>query len=494
MSGSVVIDPGDATGAQIAVLGGGITGLAAAHRIQEVFEERGICGSVVLIEPGSTLGGQIRTDTVDGTLVEGGPDTLVLAKPAGLSLCERLGLRSDVVPLEAAGRGAQILHRGRLVDVPDGFMMTAPTRFWPVVRSPLFSLRGKLRMALEPWVPARAPGEADESLGSFVTRRFGREVLERVAEPILASLFTADADHLSLRTAMPRFLEMEAKHGSVTRAIVRARRERERMPAGKHAIVYSGVASVRGGFGRIVDALRSRIPAPSVMTDAHVEEIVPGGGDWIVRLRGDEPLMADAIVFACPAFATAALLRPIDPDLANDLARLRYATCATVNLLYRESDFVRPLTSFGFFVPRTENRSLLACSFVSEKFPDRSPPGTVLLRAFLGGALHPEVADAPEGDLTRLAHDEIRDVLGIRANPVFSRVYRFRDAMPQYGLDFPARLDSIVKRLENVPGAFLAGSAVGAVGIPDCVASGERAAGAAVDHAVQIASKRRLAG
>ncbi len=410
----------------IVVVGGGITGLAAAHRLRELDVP------FTVLEADARVGGHIRTETIDGHVLEAGPDSLMLTKPAGFALCEKLGLGDDVERIEAGRGRIQILHRGRLRDVPEGFLMMAPTRLGPVARSSLFSLAGKLRMAVEPFVPARS-GERDESLGSFVTRRFGREVLEHVAEPILASLFTADADRLSLGATLPRFVEMERRHGSVIRAFAAARRDRQRIE-GRHGSSYSNVAAVKGGLGRIIDAIVARLPAGSIRTGVQIERVVAPleAPRWEIEVSGAETIRADAVIFACPSWATASLLAGVDAGLAAELDRLEYASCATVNLAYRKEDVGRPPSSFGFFVPRLERPPLLAVSFVSVKFPDRAPADRVLLRAFLGGALHPGAVDQDEEALARAAHDALRPLLDLRADPVLSRTTRFPRAMPQY--------------------------------------------------------------
>ena len=459
---------------RVVVVGGGITGLSAAHRLHELIAEGGLRASVLLLESAPTLGGHVRTEVVDGHLFEGGPDSLVLAKPAGRALCERLGLGDDLVRVE--GGRIQILHRGRLRDVPEGFRMMAPTRLGPVLSSSLFSPAGKVRMAMERFLPA-APPERDESLGAFVTRRFGREVLERVAEPILASLFVADADRLSLGATLPQFHEMERRHGSVTRAFAAARRDRRRIE-GRHDARSSNVASLRNGFGRIVETLTARLPVDSVRTRIRIDRIdaPPESDRWRIELADSDPVTADAVILACPAYAMASVLASVDAGLAAELDRVDYAPCATVNLAYRADDIGRMPGSVGFFVARTERRPLLAVSFVSVKFPERAPAGRILLRAFLGGALHPEVEELDEDALARVAHDELVPLLRLRGTPVLARTYRFPRAMPQYEVGFPARLESIAARAEAIPGLVLAGSAVGAVGLPDCIASGERAA------------------
>ena len=449
--------------AAVVVVGGGITGLAAAHRLVE----NGVA-DVLVLEASGAAGGQIRTERHGEYLLEGGPDALVAQKPEGVALCRRLGLGDDL--REVQNSGTQIWHRGRLHRVPDGFLMMAPTRMAPVLRSGLFSWRGKLRMARERFVPARAQGVDDESLASFVTRRFGREVLDRVAEPVIAGLFTADAERLSLRMTMPTFLELEAREGSVTRGL------RGRRPFG-HGTGRGGFLSVAPGFKRVVEALISRLPEGRVRTGARVVSVSETtGGAWSVKLSGGETIPAGAVVVACPGEGAAAAVLALDSSLAGTIRRLRYASCATVNIVYKRGDVRARLQGNGFFVPRTEKLPILACSYVSEKMEGRAPAGMALFRAFLGGALHPSALHADDATLTRITNETLRRILGITSDPVLAVVHRSPSAMPQYEVGSKDLVGAIRERADAHPGLFLAGSVAGAFGLPDCIRSGEDAA------------------
>ena len=367
--------------------------------------------------------------------------------------------------------------------------MMAPTRLWPVLRSPLFSMRGKLRMACEPLIAARAADVDDESLASFVTRRFGREVLERVAEPIVAGLFTARAENLSLRLTLPRFLDIEMREGSVTRALRKAARERSRRAASEGHGGGSFFA-LKGGLGRFVDALAARLPGGTVETGTLVDAVVydHAAGVWLIRCGGGQELSADAVVLACSATVSAAILRAMDSELSSTLTELEYASCATVTLAYPLASIGVPLRSNGFFVPRTENLPILACSYVSRKFEDRSPANTMVMRAFLGGATNPAVLTNNDDQLVSLTHATLARLLGIRHEPVLARVYRFPGSMPQYRPGQAQWIAGIRARSERHPGLFFAGSTLGAFGLPDCMQSGEDAASAAA--AFLLSAKR----
>ncbi len=463
----------------VVVIGGGITGLAAAHRLVERAGRAGSPPSVVLLEADDRMGGQIRTERHGEFLFEAGPDALVAQKPAGVALCERIGLGPDLCDLGAGNSGTQIFFRGRLHRLPEGFLMMAPTRLGPVFASSLFSWRGKLRMACERFIPRRSASCDDESLTSFVSRRFGQEVLLRVAEPVMASLFTADADRLGLRLTMPRFLDLEATEGSVTRGLRRAARAPARGRPFGHGTGRGGFVSVSGGLSRIVEALVSRLPRGTARTGARVSSVEApiAGGEWLVRLSSGEALRAGAVVFACPAAAAADAIRAHDGELALLLSRLRYASCATVNIAYRSVDVGTRLEGFGFFAPRTERLPILACSYLTEKFAGRAPEGIAVFRTFLGGATRPELLDENDAELIRQTHETLSRILAIRGEPVLAKLYRAPHAMPQFEVGARELIATIRARADAHPGLFLAGSVAGAYGLPDCIRSGEQAAG-----------------
>jgi oxygen-dependent protoporphyrinogen oxidase len=469
--------------AAVVVVGGGITGLAAAHRLVE----RGAT-DVLLLEADSRVGGQIRTERHGEFLFEGGPDALVAQKPAGVALCERIGLGPLLRDLAGRGPGTQIWHGGRLHRVPDGFLMMAPTRIGPVLRSSLFTWRGKLRMLREPFVAAPSEARDDESLASFVERRFGREVLERVAEPVIGGLFTADANRLSLRMTMPRFLDLEARDGSVTHGLRRAASSPTGARPFGHGTGKSGFVAVQGGLSRIVDALLARLPEGAVRTGARVAGVAPSPttGTWNVRLADGETIPAVVVVLACHGEEAARSLAGHDMSLAGLLRRLRYASCATVNVVYRRIDVRGRLEGNGFFVPRTEGLPILACSYVSEKFEGRAPEGMAVFRAFLGGAMHPDALDADDSGLVRRTNEALRRVLDITADPVFARVHRSPAAMPQFDVGCGSLIEAIRNSAGSHAGLFLAGSVSGAFGLPDCIRSGEDAAERAADHLAAI--------
>jgi oxygen-dependent protoporphyrinogen oxidase len=458
---------------RIVVVGGGIAGLAAAHRLVELAGAAPPGLDLVLVEAENRLGGTIRTERVDGFLLEAGPDSFVSEKPWALALAERLGLGPRLRRTDDRYRRTYVVRGGRLHPLPEGFLLLAPTRLGAVLASPVFSWRGKLRMALDLVLPRGAASD-DESLGSFVRRRLGREALERVAQPLVAGIYTADPERLSLAATMPRFLALERGHRSVILGLRRAAAARE--AAGASGARWSLFVTLAEGMEELVAALAGRLPAGAARPGAAALAVTPADRGWMVRLAGGEALRADGVVLAGPAPRMAGVLRDADATLAGLLAGIDYASSATVALAYARAAVRHPLDGFGFVVPRAEGRAALACTFSSVKYPDRAPAGWVLLRVFLGGAGRPEALDRDDAALVRLAHEEVASLLGIDGAPALTRLWRHPRAMPQYEVGHLARLTAIEARLAALPGLALAGGAYRGVGIADCVRSGELAA------------------
>ena len=458
---------------KLAVVGGGIAGLACAHRAVELATERGMDLDLVLLEARERLGGTIHTERLDGFVVEAGPDSFLSEKPWALALCRRLGIEHRLVRTDDRYRTTFVWFGGRLHPLPDGFQLLAPTRLGPFVRSRLFSWRGKTRMALDLLLP-RAPGGDDESLGTFVRRRLGREALERVAQPLVAGIYTADPDELSLRATMPRFLDLERAQRSVILGLWRAAR---RLPAsGTSGARWSLFVSLAGGMDELIEALVSRLPTGTVHLKARVAAVQRQGERWRLEASGREPLEADRVVIATESHVAGRLLRYVDPSLTALLQGIGYASSATVSLGYRRDDVPHPLDGFGFVVPRAEGRDLLACTFSSVKYPGRAPAGFVLLRCFLGGALNATALDDGDAELARRARSDLRAALGVEADPVLTRVARHPASMPQYRVGHLLTVEAIKTQLDALPGLGLAGAAYRGVGIADCVRSGEAAA------------------
>jgi oxygen-dependent protoporphyrinogen oxidase len=467
---------------RIVVVGGGIAGLAAAHRLLEL-RQQSLDVEILLLEASSRLGGAIATERIGDFLLEGGPDSFVTEKPWALQLCERLGLTSRLLSTQPAYQKIYVVRKGRLEPLPEGFFLLAPTRLWPFIQTPLFSWAGKLRIASELLRPRASP-VADESLGSFVRRRFGAQALERVAQPLVGGIYASDPDKLSLRATMPRFLEMERKQRSVIYAMWSAQRRRRR-EAGSGAR-WSLFVTMAGGVGELVDAIAQRLPEGCIRLHSRVQALHFDDQEknWRIALNGGETIEAGAVILATPAYRTADILASITARAAGHLKQISYASTATVSLAYKRADFPEPPDSFGFVVPAIERRKIMACTFSSLKYPGRAPEGAVLLRAFVGGSLQPELLNNDDAALERNVRDEIANLLGVRAEPLVSRIWRHPNSMPQYHVGHEERIASIKDALRGFPTLALAGSAYSGVGISDCVRTGEEAAEAVIQKAV----------
>ncbi len=476
------------------IIGGGITGLAAAHRILERAAESRIGVELTLLEASGRLGGIVQTHERDGFLLESGPDSFISEKPATLELATRLGLDAHLIETNESCRRSFIVRQGRLLRVPEGFHLLAPSRWWPFLKSDIFSWSGKARMALDLLLPRRhANGSnADESLAEFVRRRLGSEALERMAQPMVGGIYTADPEQLSLRATMPRFLEMEREHGSLIRALRKQnKRAIDKRDSNTSGARYSLFLSFDRGMQVLTDKLEQTIAGfnggglgqTSIRVNTRVESITPapsvsGGASspgWLVKTAAGETFVADAVCLALPAHVSSRLLGELDPQLAAELAAISYASSATINLAYQRADIPHPLDGFGFVVPFIERRSLIACTFSSVKFAGRAPQGQALLRAFVGGALQPEIFDLSEAELLERVRADLRDLLGIERAPLFAEVAKWARSMPQYHVGHAERAKRIAERVAALPGLFLAGNAYSGPGISDCIRSGEAA-------------------
>jgi protoporphyrinogen/coproporphyrinogen III oxidase len=456
---------------RIVIIGGGISGLAAAHRILELNP----AAAVTVLEASDRLGGIIQTEQRDGFLIERGPDAFVWEKPHAIAFAKRLGIESQLIETNEEDRRSFIVRDGRLRAVPKGFHLMAPSRMWPFITSDILSFAGKARMAAEFLLPRRnANGSTDESLASFVRRRLGKEALARVAQPMVGGIYSADPETLSLRATLPRFLDMEQKHGSLIRAL---RQQGPEQKEGTSGARYNLFMTFERGMQVLVDAL-SRINA-DLRVKTRAQRLTFDQG-WTITTDKDEQIKADAVCLAVPAYVAASLLEDTHEQLAQKLRHIKYASTATINFGYRRAAIKHPLNGFGFVVPFIEKRALIACSFSSVKFSRRAPDGHVLLRAFAGGALQPEIFALDEDDLRVRVETNLRELLGISEDPLFAEVAKWTRSMPQYEVGHLERVDEIEALVTQVPGLALAGNAYRGTGIPHCVRSGEDAAEALI--------------
>jgi len=458
----------------VVVIGGGIAGLAAAHRLKELAGEHDNPLAVTLLERSNRLGGPIQTVHQDGFVIECGADSFLSEKPWALALARRLGLEDQLIPTGELRR-TMVVCRGRLTEIPLGFNLLAPIDLMPVLRSPILSLRGKLRLILEPVIPRRFAND-DESIASFVCRRMGREVLERLAQPLAAGIYTGDPAVLSIEATLPRFAEMESHYGSVIRGLKAVQKKTAaRKVSGAR---WSLFLSFTRGMQTIVDALAHELP-DVIRMNTGAKSLALAGTKWRIGLSDGTAVDADAVICTARAGDAAALIQPLDSELASRLGRIGYTSAATVNFAYRKSDFPQIPQSFGFVVPAIEGRRIIAGSFSSLKFAGRAPQGFVLMRVFLGGALQNEMMALDDDAMISAARAEISALLGVSAAPILTRVARWIDSMPQYALGHMDLVTEIQERVAAMAGLQLAGAAYHGVGIPDCVHNGEQAAEAA---------------
>lgn len=488
---------------RVAILGGGIAGLAAAYTLVRA-RQAGAPVEEMIIEGRDHLGGVIRTDHVEGFVVEAGPDSFLAEKPEAAALARELGLGDSLIGSNDSQRRTYILHRGRLVPLPDGLMFLVPTRLWPIVTTPLLPLSSKLAMAAELF--ASPPSEnsiqdSDESVASFVRRHFGEAMLENIAAPLLAGVYGGDSGALSVRSVLPRFWEMERKHGSLTRATLRAMRQRRKAipnrtgtaqpdSAGTGAAPQSALPlfmTLRGGLEQLTGKLAEHLDKTRVHLGRRVTgiELAPGGPGgradscsrrYQIFCDGGVTFDADAIIFAMPAHECGRLLSSIDAALGGLLDEIPYSSSMTVSLGYAEGTIEYLPPGFGYLVPRKENRRMLACTFVHRKFNHRAPEGKALLRSFLGGARDAEVLKLPDEEVVSLVRQELKEILNYSFEPLFCRVHRWPSSMAQYLVGHAKRISKIQTQLEYLPGICLAGNAYSGIGISDCIRTGRVAA------------------
>jgi oxygen-dependent protoporphyrinogen oxidase len=458
---------------RVAVLGAGVSGLAAALRLQDLRTERGLDIEIAVYERTTRAGGCIQTVEDSGYTMELGPDSVLIDKPAAQELLQRLGLLSEILPMRPEFRGARIVQRGRLRPLPADFRLFAPTSIPALLRSGIFSASGLARAAIEPLIPPRKSDE-DESLAAFVTRRFGREVLDRLAQPLVGGIYSGDPARLSMQATLPQFSALERRYGSVIRGTILSRNTTTARTTSPQ------LAGVRGGLQRIVDTLAQHVSG-TIRVSTEVTQLSRDGSGWSIAFADGTQERADAVICSIPAFAAARVLRGVDSQLADLLDGIRYNSIATVNLAYDAADASPLPRTQGFVVPFSEGRRITAATISTQKYAGRSPQNGVLLRAFIGGALQSHLVELPDAELAGIARAEFADLLGITAEPLFAVTRRWIRSLPEYGVGHLERVASIEQRASELTNLALAGCALYGVGIPDCAASGQAAAELVLD-------------
>ncbi len=464
---------------KLTIIGGGIAGLSAAYYATKNIPN----AQITLIESSEYWGGKITTNRVtfdevpelsrgDGQfIIEGGPDTFLATKPWGVALCKELGLGERLHGTNPDRKNTYVLSKGRLFPLPDGLAMMIPTNVSAILCSRLVSWFGKARMGLDFIQPKKAVN-GDESLGAFVSRRLGREAYENLIEPLMSGIYAGDGDQLSLASTFPYLRDLETKYGSLARGALQMRKQSNgKSVQGSRSAFLTPTTGLAEIVEKLVESLKSN--GANLRLNTSVSRISKINSRFILELEDGSSLNFDSVILAAPAYVSGTLLASFDPALASDLGSIPYASTATVSLAYRQSDLTRELDGYGYVIPRCEGRKALACTWTSTKFPHRAPDGYALIRVFVGRAGQ----DIPwnENDLLALAKEELNLTLGIKAEPILSRVFMWNKAMPQYNLGHPEILKRIDAALEKHPGLALAGNGYRGIGIPDCIRSGELA-------------------
>jgi protoporphyrinogen/coproporphyrinogen III oxidase len=455
---------------RIAIIGGGVSGLSASFALERQ-RSQGAPIEYVVFESSSRFGGVVRTERMDDWLVEAGPDSFLTEKPWAADLCRELGLGDQLIGSNDAARKTYILVKGQLVPLPDGLMFMVPTRLRSTFLSPLFSWRTKLRMMAE-WFYRPVPNRAESTVAEFVERHYGREMVDRVADPLLAGVYGGSADELSVQSVLPRFADIEAERGSLGRAMVAAAASGTQRSGPARPLF----TSLKNGMQQMIDAVRARIPEAALRTNSVVESVKPVSGKWLVVADGGRTAEFDSVIIAIPACAAAGLLTSGCAELAGELNTIRYSSSVIAVLGYGEKTCAALPAGFGFLVPRTENRRVLAATFAHNKFLHRAPENHALIRCFLGGTRDETVLQCSEDEIRSIVRGELKQILGIDAEPRFVRIYKWKQAMAQYGVGHGARVERIQNLLAARPGLVVAGNAYGGIGVPDCVRSGSEAA------------------
>lgn len=469
---------------KIIIIGGGIAGLAAAAHLKAGARAYGKPMDVLVLEKSGRIGGKMLTERHGDFLIEGGPDSFLPEKVWTINLARHLGLGNELLPSNDEHKGTYIFSGGALHPLPEGVMMMVPTAFKPLAQSKLISWLGKVRMGMDLLVPRGRAGQ-DESLASFVTRRLGRECLEKIAEPLIAGIHTSNPDNMSVLATFPRFVEMERKNRSLILAMIAAMKERT--VSSLSAAVKPGAVkmtyfmSFKNGMQSLSDAAASFIGPESIRTNAAVRGIERRERSYLVTLENGEALEADQIMLATASYEASELVKGFEGSLSDQLSKIEWSSSATVSLAFRKEDITRPLQGFGFIVPRIEGRRINAATFSSIKWSYRAPEDHVLIRGFVGGGHHEELVQALDDPaMVGMVLEELGTILGIKANPVFSKVYRWVKGMPKYTVGHLDRISVLERTLASHPGLHLIGCSYKGIGLGDCI------------HQAQIAAEKIL--
>ncbi|MBI5750304.1 MAG: protoporphyrinogen oxidase [Nitrospinae bacterium] len=479
---------------KIVIIGGGISGLATAYSLEERAEREGKSVSITLLEKKNQIGGNILTERVGDFLIEGGPDCFLSEKPWAIQLCERLGMRESLLRTNDEFRKTYILWNGHLYELPEGVILMIPTEIFPLLKSNLISLSGKIRMGMELFIPKKESSD-DESLSQFVRRRLGQEALDKIAAPLVAGVHAEDPDTMSVKSRFPRFVQMEEEYGSLIKGMIAKRREMRMAGSKGNKPKYTMFMTLKDGLSEMPATIVQNLKSTEILTNKEVLSVDKVSSNVIlseaknlnhvvseaklmkhkykVSLKNGEVLDADTVVFASPSYETARLLTGIDDSISDLLNKIPYTSTATVSLAFKKDSIFHPMNGFGFLVPSQEKRRITGATWVSRKFSYRSPDDSVLIRCFIGGSHNEKLIFLNDKDMIEMVKRELRDIMGITSEPLLTRIYRWERAMPQYTIGHEGRLSILDKKLSEYPGIFLTGSSYRGSGISECIKDGQ---------------------
>ena len=463
---------------KIVIIGGGISGLATAYSLEERAKREGKSVSITLLEKKNQIGGNILTERVGDFLIEGGPDCFLSEKPWAIQLCEKLGIADRLLCTNDEYRKTYIYWKGRLRELPEGIMLMIPTRFIPLLKSNLFSLAGKFRMGMELFIPKRKSG-GDESLSEFVRRRLGQEIVERVAEPLVAGVHAENPDTMSIKSRFPRFVQMEEEYGSLIKGMLTKRRRMLNSENGKPK--WTMFMTLKNGLDELPLTIVKALKMTTIITNKEVSEINKVSG-YKIYLKNGDTIDADVVIFATPSYETGRLLRVLNSSISDQLITIPYVSTATISLAYKKDSISHPMNGFGFLVPRVENRRIMGASWVSRKFSYRSPDDSILIRCFIGGSRNEELVSLDDKDMLKMIKEELKDIMGISAEPILTRIYRWEKAMPQYTIGHDERVSRIEESILKYPDIFVTGSAYRGGGISECIKNAQLTAESVLNH------------
>lgn len=473
---------------KVVIIGGGITGLTAAYELKKLAKEKHMPVDMILLEKASKPGGVFLTERVNGFLIEGGPDSFEMYKPAPLELAQELGIGEDVIDANEELHRNFIFVKGKLQEIPRGLLGLVPDKLSSLVFCSLISVKGRMRAALELITPPLKQQGGELSLGEFYKRRFGRETFEVVAEPLFGSIYACVPETISIKTCWPRGLKMEEEYGSLVRGMIARKREMKRAQkqsgesGKKKASVFK---TFKSGMSELTDKLIEVIGPGVIQTGKEVAGIKQNANakKYTVLLKDGQQVEADAcIVATAPSYLTARIVENIDLALSDMLLRIPYVSSATISLGFKKEGFDHPLDGFGFLVARTEGRRVKACSWSSTKFSNRSDKDHVLIRCFVGNAQEETIVYQSDEEILKAVKEDLKDIMGITAEPVVTKIYRWPNAMVQYTLGHGERVAFIEERLKRHPGLFLVGNAYRGMGVGDCINEGRKAAQKAIEY------------